>query len=187
MGELQKRRRTRRSSVSDVYILRKNQEKSAVHAIRWSDDEYLSDNSMDDSEFNLSENMQSKRVRQDTFAETVVTEQEWADFDEIMTDDSLGIRLQAQLLMERKLILREQRVRMREKIKKQKVIKHSVSVPDIPYSESTIDELYASVNDKQRSMTRESLILSELQNINKEIDKELNSMKNGKSKPLKIK
>eukprot|EP01084_Bolivina_argentea_P148964 260319_1 len=47
-------------------------------------------------------------------------EQEWNDFDEIMTEDSLGIRLQAQLLMERKLMLKQQQKQIRNKIKKQK-------------------------------------------------------------------
>ncbi len=37
-----------------------------------------------------------------------------------MTEDSLGIRLQAQLLMEKKLMLRQQQKQIRNKIKKQK-------------------------------------------------------------------
>ena len=139
-----------------------------------------------------------------------------------MTDDSLGIRMQAQLLMERKLILREQQMKMREEIKRQKeeenklkasiVRRHrknskkrTLSFPDIPHSESSFDELYASVNSKEsktkhsddltfdeqepidfneessvykkrRTMTRESLILNELHTLNQDIDKELKSM-----------
>lgn len=106
-----------------------------------------------------------------------------------MTDDSLGIRMQAQLLMERKLILHQEQQAMREKIKLQKAeenklkaniarrhSKQSISllnmnnIPDIPCSESTMDGMYDVVK-KERTQTM--IILDELQNLNRDIDKEL--------------
>ena len=57
----------------------KNQEKSALHAIQWSEDEDLSDNSLESENFILGDTetlSQSIRMRRDTFAE-------WADFDEV--------------------------------------------------------------------------------------------------------
>ncbi len=119
-------------------------------------------------------------------------EQEWNDFDEIMTENTLGIRLQAQLLMEKKVMLREQQKQIRNKIAENKNNK-TINIPDIPDENtiSTIDELYGSFHSNNNNnstssddvysnekRSRESEILYELKSLSNDIDYELQLVEN---------
>lgn len=64
LSELSKRKKSRRYSEASVSILQKNHEKSALHSLRWSEEEILSENENETA--------------------TILTEQEWDDFDEVI-------------------------------------------------------------------------------------------------------
>eukprot|EP01083_Nonionella_stella_P311468 1110772_1 len=96
---IQKRKQMRRYSENYVDCLKKQSVLQTVMIV----DEYDSD---DGDEYK-------------TTATDINMEQEWDDFDDIMTEDSIGMRRQAQLLMERKLKLKEQQKAIEARIKQQ--------------------------------------------------------------------
>merc|ERR1712154_67965 len=97
-SEIQRRKKTRRFSDEYVNVLRKNQEKSALQSMNRStiDDEsilYDDDEEEQDDADNNAEQLilpESNRRRGSTVVTNINIEQEWDDFDEIMTQDSWG-------------------------------------------------------------------------------------------------
>merc|ERR1712113_248286 len=111
------------------------------------------------------------RRRGSTVVTNINIEQEWDDFDEIMTQDSLGIRMQAQLLMERKLMLKEQQEAMRQKIKKQKEEEQKLQQKIVRHRQNSKRRYHESeslsLNDgNNKKMPQKSMILHFKDNTN---------------------